>query len=256
MDRNFDTLAERFEQRVYGGLKGEVRLAVIWRDLLPLLERLEKKSQPLKILDIGGGLAQISIELAKRGHSVAYNDISPVMLGKAQRRAQEAGIEQQFSWQCGNYYDLSRQSSYDLVLCHALLEWLQHPQRLIGFVAQQLAPCGVFSLCFYNPAAKIYRNLIRGNFDWLVRSSDYCSDSGSLTPNNPCETEQVREWLGDAEFNILSTSGIRVFHDYVVEKRGGHQSPAAVLDMELQYSALEPYKWLGRYLHMLAQREV
>ena len=59
MDRNFDELAERFERRVYGGLKGDVRLSVLWRDLLPIVQRLEEQGQPLNILDIGGGLAQI-----------------------------------------------------------------------------------------------------------------------------------------------------------------------------------------------------
>ena len=32
-DRNFDDLAERFAKKVYGGLKGDIRLAIIWRDL-------------------------------------------------------------------------------------------------------------------------------------------------------------------------------------------------------------------------------
>ena len=61
MDRNFDELAERFERRVYGGLKGDVRLSVLWRDLLPIVQRLEQQGQPLKILDIGGGTTEVAI---------------------------------------------------------------------------------------------------------------------------------------------------------------------------------------------------
>ena len=33
-DRNFDDLAQKFARKVYGELKGDIRLAVIWRDLL------------------------------------------------------------------------------------------------------------------------------------------------------------------------------------------------------------------------------
>jgi S-adenosylmethionine-dependent methyltransferase len=37
VDRNFDDLTEKFKRKVYGGLKGEIRLAVIWRDLNQLM---------------------------------------------------------------------------------------------------------------------------------------------------------------------------------------------------------------------------
>ncbi|MBT8148544.1 MAG: methyltransferase domain-containing protein [Gammaproteobacteria bacterium] len=254
MDRNFDHLAQRFEQRVYGGLKGEIRLAVIWRDLLPIIEQLESGGGCFEVLDIGAGLAQLATRLAKRGHRVQYNDISAIMQGKAQQRVRDAGVVPQFNWHCGNYFDLPSPGNYQLLQCHALLEWLDQPQRAIEFAALQLAPGGYLSLCFYNPAAKIYRNLIRGNFAWLQQSGSYRSDTGSLTPNHPCELEQVRSWLQQAGFAVCSESGIRVFHDYVVEKRGGHNSPEEVLDMELKYSSQEPFKWLGRYLHIMAKR--
>jgi S-adenosylmethionine-dependent methyltransferase len=42
-----------------------------------------------------------------------------------------------------------------------------------------------------------------------------------------------------------------VFHDYVSEQRGGHAVDQSVIAMELKYSLLEPYKWLGRYIHLL-----
>jgi S-adenosylmethionine-dependent methyltransferase len=66
-DRNFDDLAERFQRKVYGGLKGEIRLAVLWRDIEPLLPEVNDK--PLRILDIGAGLGQLAIRLAKLGAS-------------------------------------------------------------------------------------------------------------------------------------------------------------------------------------------
>ena len=33
-DRSFDTIADHFEKKVYGGLKGEIRLAVLRRDIV------------------------------------------------------------------------------------------------------------------------------------------------------------------------------------------------------------------------------
>lgn len=259
-DRNFDKLADRFAHRVYGGLKGEIRLAVLWSDLQQLLpdHLLTRRGQPLKILDVGGGLGQIALRLAGLGHQLTFNDISEVMMEQARDRARDEGVEQAIEWIGGPYQLLAGQfppAHFDLVLSHALLEWLEQPQQLIPAMHSLLKPGGYLSLCFYNPAAKVYRNLIRGNFDWLNREQPYQSDSGSLTPNNPCSLQQVRDWLAQSGFGIVSESGVRIFHDYVVEKRGGHRFPDQVLDMELAWSREEPFKWLGRYLHVIARKQ-
>lgn len=257
-DRNFDDLAQRFARRVYGGLKGEIRLSVLWRDLQPVIRRLSATTEkPLRVLDAGGGLGQLAIRLAVLGHEVTLNDLSPVMLAQARELAREQGVEEKIEWVEGPYQALSERQSppYDIVLCHALLEWLEAPETAIATLHSLLKPGGYLSLCFYNPAAKTYRNLIRGNFNWLRESEGYRSDHGSLTPNHPSSIEQVRHWLQQVNLIVHSETGLRVFHDYVVEKRGGHQLPEQVLEMELEYSTQEPYKWLGRYLHVVAKRE-
>ncbi|MBU2098802.1 MAG: methyltransferase domain-containing protein [Gammaproteobacteria bacterium] len=256
-DRNFDDIAEHFSHKIYGGLKGQIRLAVLSADLARVVTRLmENRAQPLSILDVGGGLGQLSIQFAQQGHQVVVNDLSPVMLGLAREKARSAGVEDNITWQCGPYQNLPQELSgqhFDLVLCHALLEWLSEPELLIPVLARMVKPDGYLSLCFYNPASIIYRNLIRGNFNWVQQSGTYTADNGSLTPNNPCTIEQVRGWLAQFGFRNHSESGLRVFSDYVVEKRGGNLVPEQVLAMELAYSIQEPFKWMGRYLHVVAR---
>lgn len=56
-DRNFDDLTEKFSRKVYGGLKGDVRLAVIWRDLLSVMPAINS-SQPIRVLDVGAVLVK------------------------------------------------------------------------------------------------------------------------------------------------------------------------------------------------------
>jgi len=63
--------------------------------------------------------------------------------------------------------------------------------------------------------------------------------------------ELIDQWIGQLSIKVEHSSGIRVFHDYVTNLRGGHLDDAAVIDMELKYSMLEPYKWLGRYIHYI-----
>jgi S-adenosylmethionine-dependent methyltransferase len=98
----------------------------------------------------------------------------------------------------------------------------------------------------------VYRNLICGNFRYLDKLGIHQADEGSLTPKNPCAIEQVEKWLKEQGFLIASQSGIRVFSDYVLAKRGGNLSPEDVLKTELNYSTKEPYKRLGRYFHIVA----
>ena len=262
-DRSFDAIADHFEKKVYGGLKGDIRLAVLRRDLFEYCAQMSSTlGRPLRILDVGAGLAQIAIELATQGHTLVINDISANMLEKAQESAAQSSANDEklnITWYVCPYQELEEKladktEKFDLIMCHALLEWLAEPAAVMDFFDQQLSDNGALSLCFYNPASFDYRNLIMGNFN-LLDNTDYKADNKkSLTPNHPVAKEEVEAWLKAHEYQTLIASGLRVFHDYSPLKRGGHNDPEAVIRMELRYSQLDPYKWLGRYLHLLATR--
>jgi len=266
-DRSFDAIADHFEKKVYGGLKGEIRLAVLRRDIFEYSAQMsEALGRPLRILDVGAGLAQIAIELAAQGHSVVINDISANMLEKAKASAEKIDKKLDITWYVCPYQALKEKlaqaeaetEKFDLIMSHALLEWLAEPAAVMDFFDKHLIDGGALSVCFYNPASFDYRNLIMGNFnllDSLLDGNDYKADNKkSLTPNHPVAKEEVESWLKAHDYQTVRSSGLRVFHDYAPLKRGGHNDPDAVIRMELRYSQLEPYKWLGRYLHILAKR--
>ncbi len=279
VDRSFDNVADHFEKKVYGGLKGDIRLAVLRRDIFEYIDALTKTLQrPLRILDVGAGLAQITIELATQGHNIVVNDISANMLAKAQANFEqltadasnnEVTLFGEIKWYVCPYQELTPRlaaeqnnkprEKFDLILCHALLEWLAEPREIMDFFDSQLTPTGALSLCFYNPASFEYRNLIMGNFnllDSLLSEDGYRADNKkSLTPNHPVAKLEVEHWLSDHHYKIALESGLRVFHDYAPLKRGGHNLPEEVIRMELRYSRQEPFKRLGRYLHILATRQ-
>ena len=257
-DRNFDDISAHFEKKIYGGLKGQIRLAVLRHDIFGWVKSWQQThNRPLRVLDVGAGLAQISIELAKDGHDVTINDISANMLEIAKQNAGEAA--QNITWHTCPYQQLDDKltGKYDLILCHAVLEWLAEPKLIMDFFDRWLvddrAEKGVLSLCFYNPASFVYRNLVMGNFN-LLHNKDFKADNGSLTPNHPVAKDEVIAWINDHHYQILHTSGLRVFHDYSPLKRGGHTNPQAVIEMEVAYSGQDPYKWLGRYLHFLVSK--
>ena len=260
-DRNFDDLAERFQRKVYGGLKGEIRLAVLWHDIEQNLlnggnEFLSILEEPLRILDVGAGLGQLAIRLAKLGHQVVVNDISGEMLAIAKATAEQEGVLEQIEWHHCPLQNLSNEvkGHFDLVLCHAVIEWLADPDPLLLQLQGFLKDDGTLSFTYYNRHSLEYRNLIRGNFN-LLKQETFTPDPGSLTPGNPIYPEQVKKWVADADMRVKSQSGIRVFHDYVTTERGGNGVPEDVIEMELKYSQQEPFLWLGRYIHLILEND-
>ena len=155
-DRSFDAIADHFEKKVYGGLKGEIRLAVLRRDIFEYSSQMsEALGRPLRILDVGAGLAQIAIELAAQGHSVVINDISANMLEKAKASAEKIDKKLDITWYVCPYQALEEKlaqtetEKFDLIMSHALLEWLAEPAAVMDFFDEHLTDDGALSVCFY-----------------------------------------------------------------------------------------------------------
>src|SRR5690606_4679722 len=129
VDRNFDGLAARFRKNIYGGLKGQIRLAVLARDFteyLPIAP-FGDQSRPLRILDAGGGQGQFSLALAEAGHQVVLCDISADMLAVAAETLADkawSGDVQLVHCAIQQLADHIEDCQFDLVLCHAVMEWM------------------------------------------------------------------------------------------------------------------------------------
>ncbi|GAA5316725.1 MAG: tRNA uridine 5-oxyacetic acid(34) methyltransferase CmoM [Candidatus Pelagadaptatus aseana] len=256
-DRNFDDLAHRFKRNVYDGLKGEVRLEVLTRDLSEFMPGLYPEHldfKPLRILDAGGGQGQFSLSLAQQGHYLTLCDISENMLALARDNACELGLEDQINFHLGSIQSLACENSagYDLVLCHAVLEWVSDPKVLLDALVSMMSPDGILSLTFYNVNGTLLKNLLRGNFQ-KVLDNDFRGYRGSLTPTYPREPERVLQWLLDRHQTVLCRSGIRCFHDYILDPEVLVSEPEQQLALELALSREEPWRSLGRYIHVLSR---
>lgn len=248
-DRHFDELATRFAEKIYGGAKGAIRLAVLQADLKEALPE-----RPLRVLDVGAGLGHMSLWLAQRGHQVTLAEPAAPMLEGARQRFAEAGIAATFiqaPWQ-----DLLGQLTqpYDLVLCHAVLEWLAEPHAILPVLHQLTAPGGWLSLAFYNKDALIYRNLLKGHFRKL-REHSFAGEKHSLTPQQPLDPRELATQLA-VHWTVESQSGVRVFHDYMprdFQEKTASNNLAELIEMELAYRRHPSFAGLGRYLHWICR---
>jgi len=251
-DKNFDDLAHRFQRNVYDRLKGQVRLAVIERDLAPYLAKT--KGEPSTVIDAGGGQGQLAIKLALLGHAVTICDISAKMLALARQKANEADVKNASFIHC-SVQDLPTkiEAPATLVLCHAVLEWMAQPHTALAPLEQCLTQGGILSLAFFNLNSLIFKNLVRGNYR-KVDSGNFVGLKGSLTPINPLTKEEVFHWCEQAGLEIVDYSGVRVFHDYIADPAIRAQAPEDALRLELEYSRKDPFRSLGRYIHLVARK--
>lgn len=254
-DRNFDDLAERFERNIYGSIKGEIRLSIVWEDLLEAVPELET-GPPLRILDAGVGLGQLALRLADYGHELVLCDISEQMLSRAQKQFEQEAPEARVRILHTPVQNLPQEleGSFDLVLFHAVLEWLAEPQTTLQGVLRFLKPQGKLSLLFYNRHALLFRHLMLGNFQQL-RAGYLVGRKRSFTPDNPLKPEDVYGWLNEWGMERISTSGIRTFTDYLSREVEEKLELETALVLERQLSREEPFRSLGRYIHVIADRK-
>ena len=245
-DRHFDSLAARFAEKIYGGAKGAIRLAVLQTDLLEVLPQ-----RPLRVLDVGAGLGHMSLWLAEQGHSVTVTEPAEPMIEGARQQFADAGLTAEFI-QC-DWQSLHEHVSgqFDLVICHAVLEWLEHPEAIFPVLHQFCAPEGWLSLAFYNRDALIYRNLLKGNFKKL-KVQEFAGIKDSLTPQQPLDPHDLDVKLAPL-WRVKHRSGIRVFHDYMPLHFQQRTELEALVEMELAHRRHPSFAPLGRYLHWLCQ---
>ncbi|MEX0739895.1 MAG: methyltransferase domain-containing protein [Pseudohongiella sp.] len=248
-DRNFDDLASRLQRNVYQGLKGSIRQQVIQRDLQ---EFLPNSASGLRILDAGGGQGQMACYLAAQGHQVTLCDISGNMLTLAQAEFDRHPFRYPVTLYHGSIQDFSRQNQtpFDVITCHAVLEWVSTPQDILRHCRDQLTTNGILSVAYYNFDGLIYKNLLRKNFK-KVRKEQWYGDQGSLTPTTPVQRDDFLGWINKLGLSVLCESGIRVFHDYILDPIARNSDHKEILEMELQFSRQAPFKYMGRYSHFL-----
>ncbi|GLQ72838.1 tRNA uridine 5-oxyacetic acid(34) methyltransferase CmoM [Vibrio penaeicida] len=256
-DRNFDDIAHKFAKNIYGSEKGDIRQTIVWEDLIVALSELNDECCRLNILDAGGGLGQMSQKIAQRGHNVTLCDLSSEMLKLAKVDIEKHGLLSQYQLVHSPVQEIEQHlhEKVDMVLFHAVMEWLADPKSALETVLKQIKPGGIGSIMFYNHHGLVLKNVICGNIPHILEGMPH-RKRFKLQPQKGLKPEEVYQWIEDAGFEICGKSGIRSFHDYIgnMEYMGDYQFED-VLALERQLCRQEPYLSLGRYIHVWAKRK-
>ena len=254
-DRNFDDIADRFDRNIYGGSKGFVRQSVLRRDFSDLGLY---QNPPETLLDAGGGFGWVAREFAPLGTECTVVDISKKMISIGEKYwlkqcQEESTLNEGIEWRVQSIQQT--QGEFDLVACHAVLEWVEHPQEVLKILTQQVVSGGTLSLMVFNQVALIWKNVLFGKIQKVLEGT-MNGFGHSLTPTNAYTIDQVKQWLLDLGFIIHRVSGVRVFHDYLDPEIRDKLliEPEDFMSLEYQYSLDPVHQQMARYIHFVCYK--
>ncbi|CAM5677975.1 Methyltransferase domain-containing protein OS=Streptomyces tendae OX=1932 GN=GUR47_11620 PE=4 SV=1 [Streptomyces tendae] len=150
----------------------------------------------LRVLDVGMGRGGQALRLARAGHQVTGVERDTTMIAAAREAlaGQPEGIRERMRIIEGDGRDTGVHflpGSFDVVLCHGVLMYVEEPDPLLAGLARMLAPGGLLSLVVRNADALALRPGLRA--DW----------AGALAA---FDTTNYRDRLGlDVRADRLST---------------------------------------------------
>lgn len=249
-DRNFDELFERFQRNIKKSEKGWLREVLIREDLEGTV--LAEASGPLRVLDLGCGLGDMSVWWAAQGHSVRASDLSAKMIEHGRQEAARLGLTVAFQQESAQA-SLLEARNYDVICMHAVMEWMSEPYSILPALAASLRPGGYLSLTVYNLHRSVFNSLVKGNLQKIKQGDFGNANPGSLTPPHPILPERVREGLEALGFTIELQAGLRCFYDYLSEKNKSEITDEDILLLERRYRKEVPYRDFARYVHFVAR---
>ena len=232
---SFDGLGSTFLHNIYGSSKGRIRTDLIGEDLDFILELMKDRGS-LSVLDLGCGTGFFSSRLAALGHHADLCDVSEEMIAEAEKFAAAQHTQQNMNFFCASAFEL--------------------PCQITGMeiIKSRLSPGGELSLLVYNRDALLYQSLIVGNFNYI--SCNFQSKHRQkLTPKYPVVPAELEQTLQELGFTIQRKTGIRVFHDYVRDKKIQTEKFDEILKYEKTYARDPRFINLGRYIHYICRND-
>lgn len=112
----------------------------------------------------------MSQKIAGLGHKVSLCDLSSEMLKLAQQDIDKAGLLEQYRFIHSPVQNIAQHMDepVDMVMFHAVMEWLADPKEALDILLKQVKPGGVASIMFYNHHGLVLKNVICGNIPHVL----------------------------------------------------------------------------------------
>ncbi len=225
---------------------------------LPAWERLFKqivweqlgKIEGKRILDFGSGEGITANYLAKDNDVIAVEP-SEEMLANAWR-------DNTYKQIVGDITALAAldEESFDVIICHNVLEYIDDKQTVIKELTRILKPDGFLSIVKHNRAGRVMQMaVLLDDFEkanaLLDGDNSTASKFGAI---RYYEDKEILQWIPDLK--IADSFGIRTFWDLQQnqEKHSDEEWQKKMMQLEMRVSQVEEYRRIAFFHHLLLEK--
>lgn len=255
-----------------GGLREVVRQELVARQLDEQIVARFPVGRRLRVLDVGMGRGAQALRLARAGHQVTGLEKDATMIAAAREAlaGQPEGIRERMRIIEGDGRDTGVHflpGSFDVVLCHGVLMYVEEPDPLVAGLARMLAPGGLLSLLVRNGDALAMRPGLHG--DWAGALAAFDTTARLPHPRTEADGETPVRFGPDVRADRLATLtatlagigaplqswyGVRVFTDTAADGAAPPDDVETLLAVEERAGRTDPYRGVAALLHLCGVR--
>ncbi|AEW93665.1 MULTISPECIES: methyltransferase domain-containing protein [Streptomycetaceae] len=218
----------------------------------------------LRVLDVGLGQGTQALRLARGGHAVTGLESDPAMLAAVEETlaGEPEGIRERVRLVTGDGRETGRHfepGSFDVVLCHGVLMYVDDPDAMLAGLARVLAPGGLLSLLVRNADALAMRPGLAGDWEGALdafATTAYTNRLGLRVRADRRET--LTATLTAIGVPLHTWYGVRVFTDTAADEAVPPPEPGALdrlLAAEDRAGRTDPYRSVAALLHLCGVRD-
>jgi ubiquinone/menaquinone biosynthesis C-methylase UbiE len=230
------------------------------QDFLPL----PQTKLSLRALDLGCGTGATAVRLARLGINVALLDSSPAMLEIAKRAVREAGVDGKITLKHGDAAQVANlfpAGSFDIVLCHNILEYLDDPNAVLSAAAQVLRSdstgIGILSVLVRSRAGEVLKAGIEvGDLGAAERNLTAVWGYESLLGGRVrlFTLDSLQVMTKGASLAVAAERGVRVISDYLPPQVSRREKYERIFVLERKLGSQPEFVAVARYIQIIARR--
>ncbi|MFF6801679.1 methyltransferase domain-containing protein [Streptomyces sp. NPDC012616] len=216
--------------------------------------------QRLRVLDVGMGQGTQALRLARLGHQVTGLEQDATMVAAALEalKGEPEGIRERMRIIEGDGRDTGVHflpGSFDVVLCHGVLMYVEEPDALLAGLARMLAPGGLLSLLVRNADALAMRAGLAGDWAGALGSFDTVSYRNRLGLDVRADRlATLTDTLAGIGAPLQAWYGVRVFTDTAADDAEIPGDLERLLSAEERAGRTDPYRRVAALLHLCGVR--
>jgi S-adenosylmethionine-dependent methyltransferase len=239
--------------------EGRLRLDLAVANLQEFLPQ-RHENNTMCALDLGCGTGATAVRLARFGFQVILLDSSQAMLDIAQRTALDADVGGQVTLKNGDVTrlpSLFEPGSFDVVLCHNVLEYVDDPGAVLSDAARLLRDSSaILSVLVRNQAGEVLKA--------AIQTADLSAAEDALTSDWGQESlyggkvqlftlDKMRKLMKASSLSVITERGVRVITDYLPPKVSRSEEYQRIFNLERKLGCRSEFVAAARYTQVLAR---